>query len=236
MLSCFDHSINKLEVHTVSSQQILDDALSYAHCLIMPGGADLPYCRRLNGAGNQKIRDFVADGNLYIGICAGAYYASSAVDFRGYAKGKAYEVCAVRELGLFAGTATGSITALTNGRLYDETTATKAVAKLQFPHNQNADFYYHGGPFFNEADASQILSTYDTGDAAIVCDYFGKGQYLLSGVHFELCAKVYQKLVIENTDKNYLKKEKLLFELLKNENYGKLIYREIAEMFNRQHR
>ena len=24
--------------------------------LVMPGGADLPYCRRLNGKGNQLIR------------------------------------------------------------------------------------------------------------------------------------------------------------------------------------
>lgn len=94
-----------------------------AECLalVMPGGADLPYCRRLNGRGNEIIRGmknhlqhsesihacgaatqkaemslvmqwhksmrvlsgsgYVEGGGAYIGLCAGAYYASSYVEF-----------------------------------------------------------------------------------------------------------------------------------------------------------
>ena len=77
--------------------------------LVMPGGADLPYCRQLNGPGNELIRGaqpccwlnmpsdvgkqsqilthstmsaaYVEDGGSYLGLCAGAYYACSYVEF-----------------------------------------------------------------------------------------------------------------------------------------------------------
>lgn len=31
----------------------------------MPGDADLPYCQKLNGLGNDIIRDFIRSGNIY---------------------------------------------------------------------------------------------------------------------------------------------------------------------------
>ncbi|KAK9825704.1 hypothetical protein WJX81_008129 [Elliptochloris bilobata] len=49
--------------------------------LVMPGGADLPFCRRLNGAGNALIRGYVERGGSYLGLCAGAYYACRRVEF-----------------------------------------------------------------------------------------------------------------------------------------------------------
>ncbi len=67
-----------IEVCTISSKDILDNKLNDETqdlgVLIIPGGADLPYCKKLNGIGNDIIRDFVHRGNLYIGICAGGYY------------------------------------------------------------------------------------------------------------------------------------------------------------------
>lgn len=42
----------------------------------MPGGADLPYLDRLGGEGVEAIREFVIRGGSYLGICAGAYFAS----------------------------------------------------------------------------------------------------------------------------------------------------------------
>ena len=38
--------------------------------LVMPGGADLGYCRTLNGAGNRRIEQFVRRGGAYLGFCA----------------------------------------------------------------------------------------------------------------------------------------------------------------------
>ena len=49
--------------------------------LVFPGGADLPYCKALNGEGNRLIGEYVRGGGAYLGLCAGAYYASATVDF-----------------------------------------------------------------------------------------------------------------------------------------------------------
>ena len=51
------------------------------HPQVMPGGADRPYCAALNGEGNRRIRAFVEAGGAYLGLCAGAYYASQRVEF-----------------------------------------------------------------------------------------------------------------------------------------------------------
>jgi glutamine amidotransferase-like uncharacterized protein len=47
---------------------LFDDAV----LLAVPGGADLPFCKALNGAPNERIRRFVEEGGAYLGICAGA--------------------------------------------------------------------------------------------------------------------------------------------------------------------
>ncbi|CAL8470467.1 g10009 [Coccomyxa elongata] len=74
--------------------------------LVMPGGADLPYCRQLNGRGNRLIREYVEAGNAYLGLCAGAYYACSFVEF---ALGTRLEVRGPRELAFFPGVAVGPV-------------------------------------------------------------------------------------------------------------------------------
>ncbi len=40
--------------------------------LVMPGGRDLPYTRDLEGTANDNIRQFVASGGAYLGLCAGS--------------------------------------------------------------------------------------------------------------------------------------------------------------------
>ncbi len=68
-----------------------------AAAIIMPGGADLPYCKKLNGAGNAQIKEYVEAGGTYIGFCAGAYYGSHYCEFhKGDTRG--YEVLGTREL------------------------------------------------------------------------------------------------------------------------------------------
>ncbi|KAL4423157.1 hypothetical protein ABPG77_007810 [Micractinium sp. CCAP 211/92] len=74
--------------------------------LVMPGGADLPYCKHLNGRGNELLREHVEGGGSYLGLCAGAYYACARVEFE---PGTRLEVVGDRELAFFPGTAAGSI-------------------------------------------------------------------------------------------------------------------------------
>ncbi|KAK9825113.1 hypothetical protein WJX74_010003 [Apatococcus lobatus] len=74
--------------------------------LVMPGGADLPYCRDLNGLGNSLIRAFVEAGGAYLGLCAGAYYACRRIEFE---MGSRLQVEGERELAFFPGLARGGI-------------------------------------------------------------------------------------------------------------------------------
>ena len=104
-----------LLVDTLTAADILQGALQHKststhtaapRLLVMPGGADLPYCRHLNGPANDLIRQFVIEGGTYLGLCAGAYYGCSRVEFE---VGTVLEVVGERELSFFPGTATGSV-------------------------------------------------------------------------------------------------------------------------------
>ena len=93
-------------VETTTSEEIIRGQWADAcSLLVMPGGRDLPYVAKLQGRGNQIIREFVQGGGSYLGICAGGYYAASFVEF---AKGDpVLEVVGHRELMFFLGTAQG---------------------------------------------------------------------------------------------------------------------------------
>lgn len=220
----------------ISSREIIGGALAAVDCFIMPGGADLPYCEKLNGDGNKKIKEFVFGGKLYIGICAGAYYAASRVAFNG----DGYAIHGDRELALFGGQATGSIAEFTDGRYYDETTATKSMVNLTFTNRQTAPFYYHGGAYFCAASTDvDTFAVYDNGEVAAVSGSFGRGAYFLSGVHFELCEDVYRRLAIAEASQalqqqeltcQYFAREQQLFKLLKPRAYGSIFYKHIAEL------
>lgn len=136
----------KLPYRYIKSEDILDGVLQGKNIFVMPGGADLPYCKKLNGPGNRKIRKFIEDGSFYIGICAGAYYACRRINF----KGKDYDVSGDRELGFFEGTAEGSLPFLTDGNYFsDDGAESKAMISLKFKEKLSEEyFYYHGGPIF----------------------------------------------------------------------------------------
>ena len=49
--------------------------------LVIPGGADLPYCNVLDGNGTRKISKYVKQGGKILGLCAGAYFGSARCEF-----------------------------------------------------------------------------------------------------------------------------------------------------------
>lgn len=151
-----------------------------ADLFVMPGGADLPYCRALNGQGNRNLAVFVEGGGSYLGICAGSYYAGRRVEF---AKGTDLEVIGDRELSFFPGTVRGPTFPPFQ---YASPIGRRAVA-LSF--EKTPVCFYHGGGSFrlaSEHQNVQILAHYrDASEAAIVRCSVGKGTALLSGVHFE---------------------------------------------------
>ena len=66
----------------VTSETLLKEPWQLTCSLIVvPGGADLGYCRVLNGEGNRRINQFVRRGGAYLGFCAGGYYGAGRVEF-----------------------------------------------------------------------------------------------------------------------------------------------------------
>ncbi|OZJ04014.1 hypothetical protein BZG36_03628 [Bifiguratus adelaidae] len=192
------------DIMTVDAKTLIDDPwMETCSLLVIPGGRDLPYCRDLNGKGNERIKEYVAQGGRYWGICAGAYYASTSIEFE---KGKAdMEVCGERQLAFFPGQCRGTIFP---GFVYNSERGARAALvdiNLQALASMTTredlppqvDMYYNGGGAF--IDASQypnveVLARYNTTElessteqrpaAAIQCS-FGRGTAFLVGIHPE---------------------------------------------------
>lgn len=107
-------ALNELQLHdrfiidNVTAHDLIYDhsSLSSAKLFIMPGGRDLPYVKKLAGKGNDRIREFVKQGGRYLGLCAGAYFASNVIEFE---KDTTMEVCGLRELKFYHGLAKGCV-------------------------------------------------------------------------------------------------------------------------------
>lgn len=168
----------------IGAKDIRDGCLQDCALLIMPGGADLYFCEKLNGAGNQIIRNFVETGGSYLGICAGAYYACASLDWNHG------EISGERELGFYAGQCTGPVfewlekpDSLYNGSwLY---AADIEGNRMQFVSQ------YNGGGVFSEPkdeDDTKVIARYTTlkgAPPAIISGTFGTGKYILSSPHIE---------------------------------------------------
>lgn len=99
----------RVQVRTIDAQSLVSGGWEEdCVCLVMPGGADVPYCRELGIEGVERIRSWVEeDGGFYLGLCAGAYFASGKVVFeRG---DPLLEVVGERFLKFYSGTACGAV-------------------------------------------------------------------------------------------------------------------------------
>lgn len=181
-LKCLGEFFRQDDVWLATAEAVIDGrVLHMADVFVMPGGADIPYCAKLDGEGNDNIRAYVEEGGTYLGICAGAYYACEAIE---YHKGRADEICAPRELAFAPATAVGSLPEL--AKPYDLTLESASVIPL----SNGVQTYYHGGPYFRLNGKADILSYYDLPFVApaIIRTKVGKGTAILSGVHFEIGA------------------------------------------------
>ena len=168
--------------------------------LVFPGGADMGYCRSLNGEGNRTIERYVRRGGAYLGFCAGGYYGSSRCEFE--VGNRVLEVIGPRELGFFPGTCRGCAF---KGFVYHSEAGAKAVelkvGKGAFKSGlvpESFRSYYNGGGVFVDASkfadqGVETLATYadpldcvgGDGPAAIVYRKVGDGGVLLTGTHPE---------------------------------------------------
>lgn len=181
--------IEKLFAHiNISVRKVDADYLKHkflnpqTDILCIPGGRDIPYQRKLMPLGVENIKKFVESGGKYLGICAGAYFASSSVEFE---KGGKLEVIAKRNLEFYPSIAVGPILGLgafdyysENGVLWPDIHFVKDEKKIPM--------YYNGGcGFLDEHPDVEVIAYYPSRIPAIICCKVGSGTAILSGVHPE---------------------------------------------------
>ncbi|KAI0593241.1 biotin-protein ligase [Biscogniauxia sp. FL1348] len=171
--------------------------------LVFPGGADLGYCRALNGEGNSIISQYVRRGGAYLGFCAGGYYGSKKCEFE--VGDKHLEVIGSRELAFFPGVCRGG--AFKGFQYHSEKGARAARINVTMDAFRGAGVvpqvftsYYNGGGVFVPAGHDnrdvEILASYadeidvDGGEqkAALVYCKVGQGAAILTGPHPEFAA------------------------------------------------
>jgi glutamine amidotransferase-like uncharacterized protein len=201
---------NMLKTLGRTCEEISDSDLNYStqdfsnlyKVILFPGGYAYWYNYFITKAGKERIRNFVKNGGGYLGICAGAFFASDRIVWEGVpyddnAHYNKYGELTGYDLDLFPGTGTGPINEIANwnAERWNMTTFNfqKENTVLSYyktiPYSE--DIIYIGGPYFSiDKDAEskvEILATYNyNGKPAIVAFQCGSGKVVLSGPHPEI--------------------------------------------------
>ena len=185
----------------LSKEKLLEGSwVERADIFVMPGGQDVPYDRALSGKGTELISSYVHQGGHYLGICAGAYFACSEIEFD---QGTEMEVMETRDLKFFKGSAIGPAFGI-GSYSYESESGAKAIS-LEWNDNTSFYSYFNGGCFFREASSFKEIEVFaryselEGNPAAIIRSKVGQGIATLSGVHIE-----YSPLALSKDDP-YLK-------------------------------
>lgn len=154
------------------------------------GGRDLGYLEMLGDQGCECIRDYVKVGGYYLGICAGAYFASDYIEFD--LNGK-LEVKGNRKLKFFQGKCVGPLNETFKYNSEDDAIAIEIEILSNSCQNRNQYHYLNGGCTFisyeqDTNDNYKVIAKYKSKSPnypAIVKCNFGRGKCLLSGIHIE---------------------------------------------------
>ncbi|MFZ5516824.1 MAG: BPL-N domain-containing protein [Candidatus Zhuqueibacterota bacterium] len=71
----------EMEIRTLSGVDIANAALDNLDAVVFPGGSGSRQAGSLGDIGRKNVREFVAHGGGYVGICAGAYLGSDHPDY-----------------------------------------------------------------------------------------------------------------------------------------------------------
>jgi glutamine amidotransferase-like uncharacterized protein len=180
-------STGEFTFQTVDGEQIRNKALKEFDVLICPGGSGSRQSKALDEAGRQAVLDFVEQGGGYVGICAGAYLASSHYSWSlGILNAKVVDTAHWAR-----GTGDVKLKLTSEGR------------KLLGGDRDQLSCYYGQGPLLAPGDRKdlasyQILATYDSeiakrnaptgvmiGTTAIAIATYGKGRVVCFSPHPE---------------------------------------------------
>jgi biotin--protein ligase len=177
----------KHRVQSIRAEEIVDGVwLADTNVLCVPGGASIPYAKKLNGKGNENIRAFVENGGAYFGICAGAYYGADRIEFD---KGGPLEVICENELQFFKVAAIGPAFGKFDYSTYRHVAASSNIINFSSGPRQ-ANLMFYGGPYFPNADTHadiSVLARYaENGQPSIIYGKCGRGVVVLCGVHLSI--------------------------------------------------
>jgi glutamine amidotransferase-like uncharacterized protein len=154
--------------------------------LIMPGGESWVYLEDLGEVGAHNIREYVRKGGSYLGICAGAFYATSHRE-GGHTTGP-------YGIGLLDGTAF-------DGTSLEAPSYIEGVMEFLWELGnplvkglgKSVRMLLYGGPAFHyspeEAERKNIevvLRFSESKDTAMIRFQYGKGRVFLAAPHFEI--------------------------------------------------
>jgi len=159
-----------LPYRELDERDIRSGRLSECSLLIVPGGYTARCVTALGAEGFECIREFVAGGGGYIGICAGAYIASSRVEVLGHPRGLGIiEIENVRGAGL----------------------EVRTIFVTQPDHpivegcGRELQIWYQNGPLIEAGEGVETVAVYEDGSAAIVCSTYGRGRVVIFSPHPE---------------------------------------------------
>lgn len=199
-----NHVLPDADIGFVDAFDVVHGALDISvDIFVMPGGADLWYLEKLEGAGNDAIRAYVEAGGVYFGICAGAYYACQALQWA--IDDPDMAINGARPLGFIPATAVGPILSFVEGQSLRKG-CWQAVVKLDLAHKAglsdawqalpaSTSILYWAGPVFTglpDAGHITVLGRYaDLPDKppAIVSVKVGEGLCVAAAPHPEVTAE-----------------------------------------------
>ena len=184
-------SKTNVSIDTINSSEIINNSKlnNETLALFVPGGMANEYFKKLGTKGNINISNYVKNGGIYFGICGGAYYACQKVEFE----------TDIPELKINTEYKLNLINTLAKGTLYKEfnihpySASPKSTIIIDIEDKAtktSQSAVYHGGPFFDLSRKDyKVIANYKLNSGkklpAIIQKQYGKGQVILSGVHFE---------------------------------------------------
>lgn len=152
---------------------------------VLPGiiGEESLYHAHLGPAGNEAVRSYVENGGVFMGLCAGAYYAAQSIEYtpewaspRGRGEGI---------LALFNGVARGPVpgTGIAGDTPGAYNGCTLAPVVLD-DGTQTALPYSCGPAFYTPDENAEVFAHYDVPGkpAAVFTEASGQGRIILSGI------------------------------------------------------
>ena len=194
---CLDYVNNEnldLDVHFnySTTEEINSQILSGYDVLIMPGGLGITYINNpeINA---EDLKNYIKNGNGYVGICAGAYAASKHVDgdYDGWGIAPNINSKSVDYVGNLPVSMTSNGENIWNLQNFSNFAGQKTSGFLSL--GDSVTMYQWNGPAMYKTDGSNdslaVYAANETGYenyAAIATDTYGSGRVVLSGPHPEL--------------------------------------------------